>query len=124
VRAARNTGLADLAADLPPPVLADLVGIGLTTATRWAHQARRDWSPYVATRTPGPRPEGSRHRRAVHLPCRPAGRSGGREAKGAVCCYEATPGISSASSFSTRVRISSRIGTLHRALLAVTTRPL
>jgi integrase len=124
VRAARNTALADLAADLPPPVLADLVGIGLTTATRWAHQARRDWSPYVATRTPGPRPEGSRHRRAVHLPCRPAGRSGGREAKGAVCCYEATPGISSASSFSTRVRISSRIGTLHRALLAVTTRPL
>lgn len=45
VRAARNTAIAELAADLPPPVLAELVGIGLTTATRWAHHARRDWSP-------------------------------------------------------------------------------
>jgi hypothetical protein len=58
VRAARNTALADLAADLLPPVLAYLVGIGLTTATRWAYQACRDWSPYVAARSEAARSEG------------------------------------------------------------------
>jgi len=50
VRAARNTALAELAADLPPAVLAELVGIGVTTATRWAAHARRDWIPYLAAR--------------------------------------------------------------------------
>jgi hypothetical protein len=50
VRAARNTALADLAADLPPAVLAQLVGIGISTAIRWANHARRDWTPYLATR--------------------------------------------------------------------------
>jgi hypothetical protein len=50
VRAAHNTALAELAADLPPPVLAELIGIGLTTATRWANYARRDWSPFLAAR--------------------------------------------------------------------------
>jgi len=50
VRAARNTALAELAADLPPAVLAELIGIGVTTATRWAAQARRDWTPYLAAR--------------------------------------------------------------------------
>jgi hypothetical protein len=49
-RAGRNTALAALAADLPPAVLADLFGIGLTTATRWASHARRDWAPYLAER--------------------------------------------------------------------------
>jgi hypothetical protein len=49
-RASRNTALAALAADLPPAVLADLFGIGLTTATRWASHARRDWAPYLAER--------------------------------------------------------------------------
>jgi hypothetical protein len=48
-RAARNTALAQLAADLPPAVLAELTGIGVTTATRWSNYARRDWSPYLAT---------------------------------------------------------------------------
>src|SRR6266542_3120097 len=50
VRAARNTALGELAADLPPPVLAELVGIGITTATRWARYASRDWRPYLAAR--------------------------------------------------------------------------
>lgn len=44
------------AADLPtrrpdaPPVLADLLGLSNTTATRWATLAARDWSRYAAMR--------------------------------------------------------------------------
>jgi hypothetical protein len=53
-RAGRNTALASLAADLPPAVLADLLGIGITTATRWASHARRDWAPYLAERVDHP----------------------------------------------------------------------
>jgi hypothetical protein len=49
-RAGRNTALAGLAADLPPVVVADLLGVGITTATRWAGHARRDWAPFVAER--------------------------------------------------------------------------
>jgi len=49
-QAGRNTALAALAADLPPAVLADLFGIGITTAIRWASHARRDWAPYLAER--------------------------------------------------------------------------
>jgi hypothetical protein len=48
--AGRNPALADLAADLPPVVLADLLGIGITMATRWTGHARRDWAPYLADR--------------------------------------------------------------------------
>jgi hypothetical protein len=50
VRAARNTALADVAADLPPPVLAQLIGIRIGTAIRWAGYARRDWSAYLTAR--------------------------------------------------------------------------
>jgi hypothetical protein len=49
-RAGRNTGLAALAANLPPVVLADLIGVGITTANRWASHTRRDWAPFVAER--------------------------------------------------------------------------
>jgi hypothetical protein len=49
-RAGRNTALAGLAAQLPPTVLADLLGVGITTATRWASHARRDWAPFVTAR--------------------------------------------------------------------------
>jgi len=48
VRRARNTALAELCADLPPRVLADLVDIGLSTATRWAHNPRRDLTVFLA----------------------------------------------------------------------------
>jgi hypothetical protein len=49
-RSARNAALAALAADLPSPVLADLLGLHPTTATRWVNYARKDWSEYVAHR--------------------------------------------------------------------------
>ena len=39
-----------LAADLPAPILADLLGLHITTAVRWVGYARRDWSAYLAAR--------------------------------------------------------------------------
>ncbi|MEV6058160.1 hypothetical protein [Streptomyces sp. NPDC052107] len=50
VRAARNSALAALAADLPSPILADLTGIHRHTAIRWVAYARRDWAEYLAAR--------------------------------------------------------------------------
>lgn len=44
----RHAALFGLAGSLPAPVLADLVGIADTTATRWAALAARDWSSYIA----------------------------------------------------------------------------
>lgn len=51
VRAARNGALAALAADLPAAVMADLLGMHVTTAVRWVIYARRDWADYLAART-------------------------------------------------------------------------
>ena len=50
VRAARGAALSALAADLPAPVLADLLGLSITTATRWGALAARDNADYVAAR--------------------------------------------------------------------------
>ena len=64
VRPARNAALCALAADLPAPVLADLLGLRITTAVRWAHLVRRDWTSYLASRkaqvTPSTGKSGSR----------------------------------------------------------------
>jgi hypothetical protein len=50
-RPARNGALAALAADLPAAILADLLGMHVTTAVRWVTYARRDWADYLAART-------------------------------------------------------------------------
>jgi hypothetical protein len=42
---------------LLPPILADLLGIDIVTATRWAGYAKRDWQTYLA----------SKHETAQHL---------------------------------------------------------
>jgi hypothetical protein len=34
----------------PAPILADLLGMHITTAARWVDYARRDWSAYLAAR--------------------------------------------------------------------------
>jgi hypothetical protein len=49
-RAGRNTALIVLASELPAAVLADLLGIDIATATRWAGYAKRDWQTYLADR--------------------------------------------------------------------------
>jgi len=50
VRPARNSALVALVADIPPTVLADLLGLHVSTTIRWATVARRDWSDYLAAR--------------------------------------------------------------------------
>ena len=49
-RTARNSALMSLAADLPAPVLADLLGLHINTAVRWVGRSRRDWAIYVEAR--------------------------------------------------------------------------
>ena len=49
-RASRSAALFSLAGHIPAPVLADLIGIGHNTATRWAALAARDWSNYTRQR--------------------------------------------------------------------------
>ncbi|MGW3956160.1 transposase [Streptomyces sp. NPDC004752] len=49
-RAARNTAMMDALVDLPPMVIADLLGIHPKTAERWATLAGGNWSDYLAAR--------------------------------------------------------------------------
>ena len=49
-RQARNTALAAWASDLPPAVLASLLGVHIQTAVNWASHTRGDWSTYLAER--------------------------------------------------------------------------
>ncbi|WP_446041004.1 hypothetical protein [Streptomyces sp. SID1121] len=46
----RNGALVVLVADIPPPILADLLGLHIGTAVRWAGIARRDWTDYLVAR--------------------------------------------------------------------------
>jgi hypothetical protein len=49
-RPARASALCTLAEDLPAPVLAELLDVHITTAIRWTHLVKRDWSSYLAAR--------------------------------------------------------------------------
>lgn len=51
-RKSRSTALFALAAQIPTPILAELLGISRGTATRWAALAARDWSDYTVHRRP------------------------------------------------------------------------
>ncbi|WP_154697146.1 hypothetical protein [Lentzea guizhouensis] len=50
-RAGRNTGLVALAADLPPAVLADVLGLHVSMAVRWSSYIRRDWNEFLTACT-------------------------------------------------------------------------
>ncbi|GAA5768853.1 hypothetical protein [Streptosporangium roseum] len=43
-------GLVALVDDIPAPILADILGLHINTAVRWANIAKRDWSAYLAAR--------------------------------------------------------------------------
>lgn len=47
---ARKAAMFQLAAEIPTPILADILGLGTNTAVRWATLAARDWSYYTALR--------------------------------------------------------------------------
>jgi len=50
---ARDSAIGALAAELPAPVLADITGMNITTATSWTHSTGRDWTRYLEARTQG-----------------------------------------------------------------------
>jgi hypothetical protein len=50
VRPARGAALSDLAGTLPAPVLAELLGISISAATRWTAVAGSDNADYLAAR--------------------------------------------------------------------------
>lgn len=50
-RAARNTAMMDALVDLPPMIIADLLGIHPKTAERWATFAGENWSEYLSSLT-------------------------------------------------------------------------
>jgi hypothetical protein len=54
IRPGRGAALAALAADLPAAVLADLLGLSVTTATRWSALVARDNAAYIAARIESP----------------------------------------------------------------------
>ncbi len=56
-RAARNTALLQLAAEVPAAVLADLLGLTASTATKWAQLAGGNWTRYAADRARGSQPD-------------------------------------------------------------------
>jgi uncharacterized damage-inducible protein DinB len=47
--AMRNTARARLAAEIPPAMLGELIGVGATTANRWATVTNGTWLAYAAT---------------------------------------------------------------------------
>jgi hypothetical protein len=47
---ARKAAMFQLAAEIPSPVLADILRLATNTAERWAALAARDWSYYTALR--------------------------------------------------------------------------
>jgi integrase len=49
-RPARNAALLALIEDLPAPIMADILGLHIHTAERWADIAKRDWTSYLAAR--------------------------------------------------------------------------
>jgi len=49
-RQSRNAALAGWAAELPAPILADILGLNVTTAEAWAQRTRHDWTGYIAQR--------------------------------------------------------------------------
>ena len=52
IRPARNAALCALAQDIPAPVLAQVLGLGVEAAERWSNLVKPDWSAYLAARDP------------------------------------------------------------------------
>jgi hypothetical protein len=46
----RNAALTQLTAKVPAAVLADMLGVHVTTATKWVERAGGNWTDYAAQR--------------------------------------------------------------------------
>jgi hypothetical protein len=62
IRRSRSAALITLAADLPAPILADLLDLNIHTAVQWTQHASRDWSHYLQARIGTIRDNGTRAR--------------------------------------------------------------
>jgi len=51
LRPARTTALVHLAEDLPPAVLAPLLGLHVVTAEQWRRRASTAWAAYLEARS-------------------------------------------------------------------------
>jgi len=58
LRAGRTAALVDLAGQLPPAVLASLLGMHPATADRWSRRIASDWTTYLQARGAPPSPDG------------------------------------------------------------------
>jgi hypothetical protein len=79
VRAARTAALIDLAGQLPPAVLASLLGLAPVTAERWSRRIASDWATYLHARASGIRSNSSDRQDAIrrsdgHRPAEPGDR--------------------------------------------------
>ncbi|MFF2549118.1 hypothetical protein ACFVUY_42055 [Kitasatospora sp. NPDC058063] len=54
IRAARTTALVQLAQDLPPAILAPMLGLHVVTAQQWRRRAATDWTAYLQARRSNP----------------------------------------------------------------------
>lgn len=50
IRQTRTTALIELAQDLPPAILAPMLGLHVITAQQWRHRAANDWTAYLEAR--------------------------------------------------------------------------
>ncbi|MGH9291044.1 MAG: hypothetical protein ACRD0V_22565 [Acidimicrobiales bacterium] len=47
----RSAARAQLAAEIPPALLGEIIGVSATTATRWAIHTSANWTAYAGDRT-------------------------------------------------------------------------
>ena len=50
IRRSRSAALVTLSAELPEPIIADLLDLDINTAAQWTQHASRDWSHYLRAR--------------------------------------------------------------------------
>ncbi len=48
---ARHSARSAWARDIPAPIAADLLGVNISTATKWSSRTRRDWADYLLARS-------------------------------------------------------------------------
>ena len=58
---ARNSARVTWAQTIPSPIAADLLGINISTATKWASRTQSDWNAYIAARAQANRSDSGQH---------------------------------------------------------------
>jgi hypothetical protein len=64
--------------DIPAAALSPLLGIGIETAVRWTHWAKRDWQAYIEARAKSSAAPNRDRNGAIDAPAIEQGRASGR----------------------------------------------